>query len=84
MSQATGQPAGVYVQSVTEGGASDGLLEAGDRIISLNGTVIDSTEDLYGLLAECEPGDTASVTVERDGQMVTVDVTLAENSAAAR
>lgn len=79
MSQATGQTAGVYVQEVTAGGASDGLLEAGDRIISMNGTVVNTTEDLSALLAECAPGDTASLTVDRDGQMVTVDVTLAEN-----
>lgn len=32
--QMTGYQPGVYVRSVVEGGASDGLLEAGDRIIS--------------------------------------------------
>ena len=51
MSQATGRTAGVYVQEVTAGGASDGLLEVGDRIISMNGTVINTTEDL---VEECK------------------------------
>lgn len=38
--------AGVYVQSVKEGGASEGKLEAGDRLISVDGTVIQTTEEL--------------------------------------
>ena len=37
-------------------------------------------EDLSGLLSEHQPGDTVSVSVERDGQMVTVDIVLAENT----
>ena len=79
MAQMAGRTAGVYVQSVTENGASDGKLEAGDRIISFNGSVVTTIEGLSSLMAECEPGQTASVSVERDGQLVTVEIVLAEN-----
>lgn len=79
MAQMSGRTAGVYVQSVTEGGASDGKLEAGDRIISFNGSVVATIDELSTLMADCEPGQTAFVSVERDGQMVTAEIVLAEN-----
>ena len=71
---------GVYVYEVREGGASDGKLQVNDRMISVDGTIINTLEDLSGLLSEHQPGDTVSVSVERDGQMVTVDIVLAENT----
>ena len=71
---------GVYVYEVQEGGASDGKLQVNDRMISVDGTIINTLEDLSGLLSEHQPGDTVSVSVERDGQMVTVDIVLAENT----
>lgn len=79
MAQMTGREAGVYVQSVTEGGASDGLLETGDRIISVGGTVVTATQELSTVLNEYEPGDTVSVSVERGGSLVTVDITLEQS-----
>ncbi len=79
--QIYGYQPGVYVQSVVEGGASDGLLEAGDRIISAGNQVVTTTDELSSALAEYEPGDVITVSVERDGQMVSVDITLAENTA---
>ena len=71
---------GVYVYEVQEGGASDGKLQVNDRMISVDGTIINTLEDLSDLLSEHQPGDTVSVSVERDGQMVTVDIVLAENT----
>ncbi len=79
--QMTGYQPGVYVRSVVEGGASDGLLEAGDRIISAGDQVITTTDELSTALSEYEPGDVITILVEREGQLVTVDVTLAENTA---
>ena len=71
---------GVYVYEGQEGGASDGKLQVNDRMISVDGTIINTLEDLSDLLSEHQPGDTVSVSVERDGQMVTVDIVLAENT----
>ena len=71
---------GVYVYEVQEGGASDGKLQVNDRMISVDGTIINTLEDLSDLLSEHQPGDTVSVSVERGGQMVTVDIVLAENT----
>lgn len=70
---------GVYVYEVTEGGASDGKLETNDRIISVDGTMVNTLDDLSSILSEYDPGQTVSVSVERGGQMVTVDIVLAEN-----
>lgn len=67
---------GVYVQSVQKGGASDGKLEVNDRIISINDHVVRTSEELSAFLAEYKPGDTASISVERDGKLVSVDIVL--------
>ena len=70
--------AGIYIQSVKEGGASDGKLEVNDRIISMNDRVVRTSKELSAFLAEYKPGDTASVSVERDGKLVSVDIVLAQ------
>ena len=69
---------GVYVQSVKEGGASDGKLEINDRLISINGYMIRTTEELSAQLAEYEPGENVELTVDRDGRLVEVEITLAK------
>ena len=79
VAQLSGVEAGLYVQEVQEGGASDGLLEVNDRIISVDEKVIKTTKELSNVLAKCEPGETVSVSVERSGRMITVDITLAQN-----
>lgn len=78
--QASGQQPGVYVQDVEEGGASDGFLQAKDRIISLEDAVVTTTEELAGELEKYNPGDTVSVSVERDGRQVSVEIILAEST----
>lgn len=42
---------GVFVLNVLEGGASDGILKAGDEIISVNGNPIEKQDDLIKILA---------------------------------
>lgn len=79
VAQLSGVEAGLYVQEVQEGGASDGLLEVNDRIISVDEKVIKTTKELSNVLAKCEPGETVSVSVERSGRMITVEITLAQN-----
>ena len=68
---------GVYVQSVKEGGASDGKLEVNDRFVSVNGYMIHTTAELSAQLAEHSPGDSVKLTVDRNGRLEEMEVTLA-------
>jgi S1-C subfamily serine protease len=68
---------GRYVGTVSEGGPSDGHLQAGDIIIAMNGTVIRNSDDLGSFLAEKTlPGDVVQITVVRTNAETTVNVTL--------
>ena len=83
---------GVYVSAVPEGSPADGVLQGGsesvivegspqptggDVIVAFDGTRIGTTGQLGTYLAlETSPGDTIAVTVIRDGERRTVDVTL--------
>ena len=83
---------GVYVSAVPDGSPADGALQGGtetvtvegspqptggDVIVALDGNRIETTGQLGTYLAlETSPGDTIEVTVIRDGQERTVDLTL--------
>jgi S1-C subfamily serine protease len=74
-----GTPAGVGVIAVTQGGPADKAgLRAGDVIRSVQGTPTPDTTALTGALASMRPGQDASVAIVRDGQEMTVHVTLGE------
>ncbi len=86
------QARGVYVGDVADGGPSDGVLEGstgqtavegtqqptgGDVIVALGDTPVPTTGDLGSYLAlETSPGDSIDVTVIRDGEQQTVELTL--------
>ena len=73
--------AGVYVQSVNEGGAADKAgLQPGDRFVSIDGTAVNSTSDITGIIGEHAVGDTIEVQVVRGTQIVTANVTLEEST----
>ena len=73
---------GVYVVEVVKGGPADKAgLQAGDRIVSVDGTEIASKDDLGTLMQKHAAGDTLSITIAREGQMQTVNVTLGEKTA---
>ena len=73
---------GVYVVEVVKGGPAEKAgLQAGDRIVSVDGTEIASKDDLGTLMQKHAAGDTLSITVARDGQMHTVSLTLGEKTA---
>lgn len=74
------EKAGVYVQSVKESGASDGLLKVKDRILSVDDDIVTTLSDLSNLLAKHSSGDTVKISVERGGKLVTVEITLAKNT----
>ena len=73
---------GVYVVEVVKGGPAEKAgLQAGDRIVSVDGTEIASKDDLGTLMQKHAAGDTLSITIAREGQMQMVNVTLGEKTA---
>lgn len=74
------EKAGVYVQSVKEGGASDGLLKVKDRILSVEDDIVTTLNDLSRLVGNYKSGETLKFTVERGGKLVTVEITLAKKT----
>lgn len=72
---------GAGVQEVTPGGpADDAGLVAEDVITAVDGEAIEGSGDLYGILRDYQPRDTVEVTVVRDGDEMTLEVTLAESA----
>lgn len=64
---------------VVEGGpAATAGLEEDDRIVEIGGSAIATWEDATDALASTGPGET-TVVVERDGETIAMEVTLAEN-----
>ena len=51
-------------------------IKDGDIILSVNGKAIDEGHPLDATLAQFSPGDAVSVEILRDGQHVTLQVTL--------
>ena len=67
---------GVFVYSVEEGGAADKAgFKMGDVIIKVGDTDITSMEDLNVVKKQYSAGDTATFTIYRDGQEMTMEVT---------
>ena len=72
---------GVYIVSITEGGAAETAgLKSGDRIVSVDGQLVESTTDLTNILSEHTVGDTVELQISRNRQLYTVQVTLGEKT----
>ena len=70
---------GVYIQSVTEGGAAaQAGLQPGDRFVIVENTIIETTSDLTNMLSDYKVGDTLTVQVSRGRKLITTKVTLGE------
>ncbi len=68
---------GVFVYSVEKGGAGDRAgLRLGDVIVKLNDTEIRDYNDLTAAKKNFRAGDTVTLTVYRDGEEVTTDLTF--------
>lgn len=64
---------------VTPGsGAEKAGIRAGDRLISINNSRVDAAEpqSLRSAMEGLEPGDSVPVEIERDGERMTIDVTV--------
>jgi 2-alkenal reductase len=68
---------GAYIARTVEGGpAADAGLRADDVVVELNGEPIENYNELLTLVAFSEPGEQVQLTVIRDGEPQTVNVTL--------
>jgi serine protease Do len=72
-------PQGFIVMSVEEGSAAEEAgIKKNDLIVGIQGQLISSIEDFNEIKSEYKAGDTISVSVYRDGNIVDLDVTLGE------
>ena len=70
---------GVYVSDVGKGSdAEKAGIEAGDRLVSINGTEVDSYATAKKLIQACSVGETATVVISRGGSEKTLSVTFSE------
>lgn len=70
---------GVYVDGVTDGSAAAKAgIQEGDIITALGDTTVTSYNDLRLALRNYRAGDSVAVTIDRDGQTLTVNITFDE------
>ena len=75
-----GGEAGVELIEVTPDSAAEGAgLLVGDRVLSLNGAPVTGFFELAGLVVANQAGDTVTLELIRDGELVTIDVVLGVN-----
>lgn len=68
---------GIPIGGVSDDGpAAKGGMVEGDRLVRWDGQKIGSIEDWMTMLAKHEPGDQIKVGVKRDGEEITLDITL--------
>ncbi|MGB1253384.1 MAG: PDZ domain-containing protein [Candidatus Promineifilaceae bacterium] len=71
---------GLLVVEVVNGSSAETAgLQAGDWLKSAENSDLKTTDDLITLLADKQPGDTLTFTLERDGEAVEQTVTLGEH-----
>lgn len=84
ISQMYGLAVGAYVTAVTEGSAADEAgIEVGDVITAVNDTEVTSSDELVNAKNQYNAGDTITLTVNRNGQELQLQVTLDEENASA-
>lgn len=65
----------VTVTSVADDGPSEGRLEVGDHLLSVNGTPVTGTDQAVELVSGSKPGSVVELGIRRDGKERTVEVT---------
>ncbi|HSI67816.1 MAG TPA: SepM family pheromone-processing serine protease [Planococcus sp. (in: firmicutes)] len=68
---------GVFVMNVLEGGAAHGLLQPGDRILSLDDNEFTTMEEFMDYLVGRDDGEEVELRYERDGTAISGAVELA-------
>ena len=75
-------PQGAYVDAVTTGSpAASAGLKAGDIITAVGNTQVTSGSELVSAKNQYKAGDTATLTVTRNGQALTLSITFGEETA---
>jgi putative serine protease PepD len=73
---------GALIDEVTQGtGADEAGLQVGDLVISIDGAPVQDGGDLAAQVQTHQPGDTIDLVIVRDGNEVTVPVTMSERPA---
>jgi membrane-associated protease RseP (regulator of RpoE activity) len=73
---------GVLVASIDGSGpAFKAGVQRGDVITSIDGAPVAQQEDVIGLIAKMKAGDSVTITIDRNGQNLTFQVTLGGRSA---
>ncbi len=76
-----GIPQGAYVLAVLEGACGDKAgIQAGDIITAVGETTVESSDALQAAVKEHKAGDTVTFTLYREGETLTVEVTLDESN----
>lgn len=72
---------GVYVYTVYKGQAAEKAdIRVGDLILKFDGKDVDTPDNLSKMVTEKAPGDKVNMVIYRDGEEITVSVTLGEYS----
>ena len=71
---------GALVSGVVAGGPSDGTVEIGDVIVSIDGNDISDSRDLPKLVAATEIGSTSALVVIRDGKEMKLNIEVGRHS----
>lgn len=73
---------GAQIQEVSDGStASESGLEAGDVITKVNDHLVTGADSLVATIRSYRPGDTVTVTYDRDGETRTTELTLDSDAA---
>ena len=82
MAQVYGLPVGPIIAGTEAGGAAERAgLQANDIVTHVDDTRVETTSDLTRALRQYEPGDTATVTVYRGGNLLELTITFDERPA---
>ena len=70
---------GIDVTAVAKGSPADiAGLQPGDIIVAIDGVVLESAAKTLDMIAETEPGTILTIELSRDGQLLTIQATVAE------
>jgi serine protease Do len=69
---------GVLVEDAIDGyPAEQAGIKAGDIITAVDGTEVESPFELVAQILRFEPGDSVTISINRDGQSIDIDLVLA-------
>jgi S1-C subfamily serine protease len=70
---------GAVISSVRPGTpAANAGVEAGDLVVAADGVAIDGTSGLIAAIRDLQPGESATITVVRDGERIDLEVTVTD------